>query len=155
MSDAEKQRAIEAIDAETKERIAALTRLQVAEESGLASFEAVNNKLDKEAQGAMKDLEDLLKQNMVAFSQHTAAERLQLRDQTSRVSSLVQSIMSMITDEQESIKGKTTEEQEQQRLELEKTLLSMKATAQESSVHGKEALALAKAAEGKASTAMR
>ena len=58
MSDAEKQRAIEAIDAETKERIAALTRLQVAEESGLASFEAVNNKLDKEAQGAMKDLED-------------------------------------------------------------------------------------------------
>ena len=44
---------------------------------------------------------------------------------------------------------------EQQRLELEKTLLSMKATAQESSVHGKEALALAKAAEGKASTAMR
>merc|ERR1719171_2333298 len=61
----------------------------------------------------------------------------------------------MIADEQGLVAGEMTEEQEQQRLELEKTLLSMKATAQESSVHGKEALALAKAAEGKASTAMR
>ena len=59
---------------------------------------------------------------------------------------LARTVMTLVADDRTAVEGKRSEAQEQQRLEMEKLLIGLSATAQEESTHAQEALDTARAA---------
>merc|ERR1719478_1717337 len=147
LSDAEKKRRIEEIDAMTKAKIAST---QVAAEHELESFETAESGFDEDAAAQMSALEEVLRQAQMGYTRHMVAERALLQDTSNQVVGLLNNLMSLMEQEGMAAGGELTHEQEQQKIALEKLMLSVKATGQEMSSYAAEALQLAATAQQRA-----
>merc|ERR1719460_365333 len=142
LSDEEKKRRIAEIDAMTKEKIARLSSTQVAAEHELESFEESESGFDEDAAAQMAALEEILRQAQMGYTRHMVSERALLQDTSNQVVGLLNNLMNLMEQEGMAAGGELSHEQQQQKIELEKLMLSVKATGQEMSSYAQEALQL-------------
>merc|ERR1719482_12984 len=146
-SDAEKKKLIEAIDHRTKNEVAKLSSTQVASEHALESFEESEGDFDGDVQSQMAQLENVLKDGQMSYVKHMIQEKNMLQDQANQMVGLVENLLKVMNNQEESSGAELSKEETEQKAELTKFLLAVKAQSEEKKTRADDALQIAKQAK--------
>merc|ERR550537_1156006 len=147
LDDAEKTRRIKAIEARSKARLEELGKLQVAAQNDLASFAEMEADFDKKMEDQLLGVRSVLKDEKKEFVQHILDERRVLEKQTSEMAGIVQGVLAMIAEQEESTGQQLSAQEQARKLSLQKIVVEMTSEAQEKTTTAQQALSLSESAK--------
>jgi len=152
LTDEQKRKQIEAIDAATSHAMADLAAQQVAAEKDMEAFEENASDFDSQSSNQMAALENVLKEGQMEWIRHMVSEKKFITSQGEELVGLVENLMEMMGAEAKASGSELSEQYQQSKLSLQQVKLSMKENAQQGMQLSGQAMTLANLATQKAAS---
>jgi hypothetical protein len=115
----------------------------VSSDHGLETFEELEGEFDGDVEAQMAEMENVLKDGQMSYVRHMIAEKQMLQDQANQMVGLIEHLMAMMAQQQAAGGADLSAEEQEQRVQMAKVLMAVKAQGQEMGTFAEEAENLA------------